>query len=226
MASFQEAQRFYAEGAYDQAIAEYTAVTRVQSKVLTVQNIEVIVGEERFPLRDAALYQIGNAHSKLYQDYTRFAAETPNDEKRVEYQALSDSTFARAVAEFRHVIETATSQVLRIRAHSRLIDLFFTAKAYPEVIAASEEMIANYPNSPQIANAYYNTGWAYYETKNYDRAIQSFEALLGAIFYRLPVRSQPLSNWRVLSGTGGLSAGYRLLPPLSGAPAHRNAHRR
>ena len=178
VASFQEAQRFYAEGAYDQAIAEYTAVTRVQSKVLTVQNIEVVVGEERFPLRDAALYQIGNAHSKLYQDYTRFAEETPNDEKRAEYQALSDSTFAQAVAGFRHVIETATSEVLRIRAHSRLIDLFFTAKAYPEVIAASQEMIANYPNSSQIANAYYNTGWAYYETKSYGRAIQSFEALL------------------------------------------------
>ena len=178
VASFQEAQRFYAEGAYDQAIAEYTAVTRVQSKALDVQNIEVTVGEERFPLGEAAFYQIGNAHSKLYQDYTRFAEDTSIAEKRAEYQALSDSAFARAVAEFRHVIATATSQVLRIRAHSRLIDLSFTAKAYPAVIAASAEMISNYPNSPQIANAYYNTGWAHYETKNYDRAIQSFEALL------------------------------------------------
>lgn len=178
VASFQEAQRFYAEGAYDQAIVKYTAVTRVQSKVLDVQNIEVMVGEERFPLRDAAFYQIGNAHSKLYQDYTRFAEETPNAEKRVEYQARSDSTFARAVAEFRNVVETATSQVLRIRAHSRLIDLFFTAKAYSQVIATSQEMIANYPNSSQIANAYYNTGWAYYESKNYGRAIESFAALL------------------------------------------------
>ena len=178
VASFQEAQRFYAEGAYDQAIAEYTAVTRVRSKALDVQNIEVTVGEERFPLGEAAFYQIGNAHSKLYQDYTRFAEDTSTAEKRAEYQALSDSAFARAVAEFRHVIATATSQVLRIRAHSRLIDLSFTAKAYPAVIAASAEMISNYPNSPQIANAYYNTGWAHYETKNYDRAIQSFEALL------------------------------------------------
>jgi len=125
VALFQEAQRFYAEGAYDQAIAEYAAVTRVQSKALDVQNIEVVVGEERFPLRDAAFYQIGNAHAKLYQDYTRFAEETTNAAKRAEYQALSDSTLARAVAEFRHVIATATSQVLRIRAHSRLIDLFF-----------------------------------------------------------------------------------------------------
>ena len=178
VASFQEAQRFYAEGAYDQAIVEYTTVTRVQSKAIDVQNIEVMVGEERFPLRDAAFYQIGNAHSKLYQDYTRFAEETSTTEKRAEYQDLSDSAFARAVAEFRHVIATATSQVLRVRAHSRLIDLFFLAKAYPEVIAASEEMIANYPNSSQIANAYYNTGWAHYETKNYGRAIQSFAALL------------------------------------------------
>ena len=178
VASFQEAQRFYAEGAYDQAIVEYTAVTRVQSKALAVAHIEAIVGEERFPLRDAAFYQIGNAHSKLYQDYTRFAAETPNAAKKAEYQALSDSTFARAVAEFRHVIDTATSQVLRIRAHSRLIDLFFTAKAYPKVIAAAQEMIASYPDSPQIVNAYYNMGWANYEAASYDRAIQSFVALL------------------------------------------------
>ncbi|MDP6984509.1 MAG: hypothetical protein QGG05_15660, partial [Candidatus Latescibacteria bacterium] len=44
--SFQEAQRFYAEGAYDQAIAQYEAVSEVRSRALKTGTIQVTVGEE------------------------------------------------------------------------------------------------------------------------------------------------------------------------------------
>ena len=176
--SFHKAQRFYAEGAYDQAIEEYATVSEVRSKVLDTRDIEVSVGEENFPLGEAAAYQIGNAHYKFYQDYDRFAEEARNAKKKIEFRALADTSLARATAAFRRVAETATNEVLRVQAHGRLIDIHFSVKDYSQVVVAAQEMIAAYPNHPQTIEAYYNTGWAHYETQNYSRAIESFEILL------------------------------------------------
>ncbi|MED5415359.1 MAG: hypothetical protein VYC64_10430, partial [Candidatus Latescibacterota bacterium] len=57
---FGEAQRFYAEGAYDQAITHYDAVSRVRSRVLETQLLDVTVGEASYPVQEAAVYQVGN----------------------------------------------------------------------------------------------------------------------------------------------------------------------
>ena len=178
VSSFQEAQRFYAEGAYDQAIDEYTDVSRVRSRVLAVDQVQVVVGEESFPLQEAAAYQIGNAYSKLYEEYDRFAQEARNAARRAEYRALADTSFDRAVAAFRQVIASGGNEVLTVQAHGRLIDLHFSAEAYPDVIIASREMIAAHPGDPHVIVAWYNTGWAYYETKRFARAIESFQDLL------------------------------------------------
>ncbi len=178
VSSFQEAQRFYAEGAYDQAIDEYTDVSRVRSRVLAVEQVQVVVGEESFPLQEAAAYQIGNAYSKLYEEYDRFAEEARNAARRAEYRSLADTSFARAIAAFRRVIASGGNEVLTVQAHGRLIDLYFSAEAYPDVIIASREMTAAHSDDPHVIVAYYNTGWAYYETKRFARAIESFQALL------------------------------------------------
>ena len=178
VSSFQEAQRFYAEGAYDQAIDEYTDVSRVQSRVLDVGQVQVVVDEESYPLQEAAAYQIGNAWSKLYEEYDRFAAESRSAARRAEYRARADSSFALAIAAFRQVISTAGNEILKVQAHGRLIDLYFTAEDYPDVIIASREMIAAHPDDPHVIVAWYNTGWAYYETGRFARAIESFRDLL------------------------------------------------
>ena len=178
LTSFSEAQRFYAEGAYDQAIAQYEAVSQVRSRVLDAENIQVTVGEEEFPVQEAAVYQIGNAYAKLYGDYTRFAEDASNEAKRSRLQARADSAFAAAVSAFQQVIAASTSTALRVRAHGRLVDLYFQAKRYREVIAAARELIEAYPDDPHVIVGYYNTGWAHYEKKDYGRAIEAFEALL------------------------------------------------
>ena len=49
MASFRDAQAFYAEGAYDQAIVRYEEVLQVRSRLLDTQKISVSVGAEHFP---------------------------------------------------------------------------------------------------------------------------------------------------------------------------------
>ena len=52
--TFREAQRFYAEGAYDQAVTRYEAVLHVRSRALEVGTIRVAVGEEEYPVGSTA----------------------------------------------------------------------------------------------------------------------------------------------------------------------------
>ena len=178
VASFHDAQAFYAEGAYDQAIVRYEEVLQVRSRLLDTQKISVSVGSESFPLLEAANYQIGNAYSKLFTDFSRFAGEARDPERREGFQAQADSAFARSVRAFRQVSETAANQVLRVQAFGRLVDLYFEAGRYPEVIEAADAMIAAYPGEPRAVGGYYNRGWAFYEMQNYPRAIAAFKELL------------------------------------------------
>ena len=92
--SFQEAQRFYAEGAYDQAIVQYEAVSRIRSKTLDTEGIQVTVGEEVFPVQEAADYQIGNSYAKVYTDYARQAEDEPDGVHRGRLASKADSAFA------------------------------------------------------------------------------------------------------------------------------------
>lgn len=178
VASFRDAQAFYAEGAYDQAIVRYEEVLQVRSRLLDTQKISVSVGSESFPVLEAANYQIGNAYSKLFTDFSRFAEEARDPERREGLQVQADSAFARSVRAFRQVSETAANQVLRVQAFGRLVDLYFEAGRYPEVIEAADAMIAAYPGDPRAVGGYYNRGWAFYEMQNYTQAIAAFKELL------------------------------------------------
>jgi TolA-binding protein len=176
--SFHEAQRFYAEGAYDQAIAQYEAVSRLRSRALNTGSIQVAVGEEQFPLQEAAAYQVGNSFAKVYQEYARQAEDASAGDRRPQLIAQADSAFAASVGAFEHVISHSINQVLIIQAYGRLIDLNFKAGEFPAVIDAADALAAAYPDAPQVIVGYYNTGWALYEMQDYDGAIDAFQALL------------------------------------------------
>ena len=101
---FAEAQRFYAEGAYDQAIDGYHGVVGVSSRVLDAASIAVEVGDATYPVQEAALYQVGNANRKLFTDYDRFAETAESLVRREEYAILADSALVRSARAFRAVI--------------------------------------------------------------------------------------------------------------------------
>ncbi len=176
--TFREAQRFYAEGAYDQAIAQYEAVSKIRSRALHSERIQVAVGQGEFPLQEAADYQIGNSYAKVYEDHARGAEDERRGSRRAELETKADSAFAAAASAFQRVIAGSTSEVLKVQAYGRLIDLNFKARRYPEVIEAARALSATYPEDPRVVVGYYNTGWALYKMKDYDGAIDAFEALL------------------------------------------------
>ena len=178
VASFGEAQRFYAEGAYDQAIERYEEVSRVRSRILDAERIEVTVGEDRYPVQEASAYQVGNAQGKLHADHSRFAVEARTAARREQYRILADSAFAGATRAFERVIAEATSEALRGQAHGRLVELYFEAGRYDEVIEASARLLEEYEGQPFAAVGHYNRGWAYFELGQYPQAIAAFEALV------------------------------------------------
>ena len=153
IASFTEAQRFYAEGAYDQAIDQYRAVSAVRSRVLDAQTIQVSVGEELYPVQEAALYQMGNAYNKRFADYTNFSR---NDQSREsEYLVLADSSYRQSVHSFERVINTATSEELKGLAHGRLIETHFEAQNFEDVVDASQRLIDDYGTGEYALPGFY-----------------------------------------------------------------------
>ncbi len=176
IASFTEAQRFYAEGAYDQAIDQYRDVSAVRSRVLDAQTIQVSVGEALYPVQEAALYQMGNAYNKRFTDYTNFSQ---NDQKRGdEYLALADSSYRQSVGSFEQVIDSATSQELKGLAHGRLIETHFEAQNFEDVVDASQRLIDDYGTGEYALPGFYNLGWAHYEMGDFEASIDAFVDLV------------------------------------------------
>ena len=176
IASFTEAQRFYAEGAYDQAIDQYRAVSAVRSRVLDAQTIQVSVGEELYPVQEAALYQMGNAYNKRFADYTNFSR---NDQSREsEYLVLADSSYRQSVHSFERVINTATSEELKGLAHGRLIETHFEAQNFEDVVDASQRLIDDYGTGEYALPGFYNLGWAHYEMGDFKSSIDAFVDLV------------------------------------------------
>ncbi|MBT5060444.1 MAG: tetratricopeptide repeat protein [Gemmatimonadetes bacterium] len=175
---FGEAQRFYAEGAYDQAISQYDAVSKVRSRVLDTQSLDVTVGEASYPVQEAALYQVGNANGKLYSDYRNFSESASDDQTREEFATLAEESLTDAEVAFRKVIDTATNTQLRGQAYGRLIELNYEAGKFDRVIETSAQLIEAFGSSPLSKTGYYNTGWAFYETQRYEESIKAFETLL------------------------------------------------
>ena len=81
--TFEEAQRLYAAGDYEQAIEKYTAIAQTQSTLLNVETVEVTIGEITSSIGDVALYQSGNAYLKMAEEALR-RADRSEDEKEAE----------------------------------------------------------------------------------------------------------------------------------------------
>lgn len=176
--SFRDAQRFYSSGAYDQAIELYEKVAKVRTRWTDVMKVRVKVGGSSFPVREAASYQIGNAYAKLYEEFGRFARETYDLARRKRFKAKADSAFSKAIAAFRHVVDTATDEELKVLAYQRLVELYYDAGRYEDVLRTARQLLAKYPEGAGAVDAYYNIGWSYYHLKDYPRAIDAFRTLL------------------------------------------------
>lgn len=177
LSTFQAGQGFYSEGAYDQAIEKYKDVGDVRSSLLDDSEIIVTVGEVETPVKDAALYQVGNSYFKMFEEGFKAAASAQNDEEREQRTKRTQEYLENAVKYFSLVEQHARSEKLRGLAQSRIITCWYSAQRYADVIRESQKFIAKYPRNAYVVDALYNIGWSYYELKDYARSIEAFAEL-------------------------------------------------
>ena len=177
LSTFQAAQSFYSEGAYDQAIEKYRDVGNVQSALLDDSEIIVSVGEVETRLKDAAVYQLGNSHFKVFEEESRRAESTRNERVRRERMQRAEEHLQSAVDHFARVEANAASEKLRVLAQNRIMTCWYSAQRYRDVIREGHKFVEKYPDNPYAVEALYNIGWSYYELEDYAGSVAAFTEL-------------------------------------------------
>ena len=177
-ATFADAQKFYASGAYDQAIEGYRHIIRSQSRFLQMKDVEVTVGEITAPLQEVARYQTGNAHFKSAEEALASAARSRDPARRSRYQDRARSLFGDAAAAFVETEERSGVAALKALARSRAVACWYAIQDYERTIEGASLLIERYPSSAYVEQAMYDVGWAYYDMEDYAGSITAFEGLV------------------------------------------------
>ena len=185
-AAFEEAQRFYALEAYDQALEQYEKVTRITSRFLATEQVLVTVGEITTPVKEAALYQSGNAYFKMAEEVFRKARRADTEVERAEYTRQARAFLERAVSFFSRVESEAAVEALRALAQNRVRACWYEARDHERTVAVGRKLIEKYPDSPFVVNAMYDIAWSYFNHQDYEASIRAFKALIE----RFPKRYQ------------------------------------
>jgi len=178
IADFQAAQKFYTSGAYDQALDAYQEVTEVESRFLNEENVVVEFGELIVPVQEASLYKIGQTYFKMIQEENRKAGESEEDEVKEKARKLSLEYSEKATEYYSLVQERTINQSFKAQAQNQIINTWYEVVDYERVILEGETLIARYSDSPYVLDAMYNIGWAYFDKKDYDKSIETFNSLV------------------------------------------------
>ena len=177
LSTFQAGQSFYSEGAYDQAIEKFEDISSVRSLLLDDSDIVVVVGKVETAVKDAAIYQMGNAYFKMFEEEFRASKDESNKREQEQRQKKAEEYLEQAVSYFSRVEENARSENLRALAQNRITTCWYSAQHFREVIRAGQKFIAKYPDNAYVVEALYNIGWSYYELKEYVNSIAAFTEL-------------------------------------------------
>ncbi|MBI4531587.1 MAG: tetratricopeptide repeat protein [Candidatus Latescibacteria bacterium] len=177
-ASFEEAQKFYASGAYDQAIEEYRRIVESESDLLNINAVSVAIGEIIAPLQEVALYQIGNSYFKIAEELAKRAAHADLEQERSEYKEQAQKNFEEATRYFSLTESESSVQTLKELAKSRVVACLYKIRDYTGVIREASDLVQKYPESPHVVQAMYDIGWAYYDMKDYLHSIEAFQSLI------------------------------------------------
>jgi tetratricopeptide (TPR) repeat protein len=177
-AAFEQGQKFYASGAYDQAIERYRQVTRSKSDLLDEKAVKVAVGEVNAPLDEVAWYQIGNAFFKMAEEKLERSTSNREERDRTAATVAADSLFGVAAGYFLKTEEVASGAELRVLARSRVLTCRYRMRDFAGTVEEARLLLARYPQSGHAEQAMYDIGWSYYDMEEYGQSVTAFEALV------------------------------------------------
>ena len=177
-AHFDHGQKFYASGAYDQAIDNYQRIGKSRSRLLQLEKVQVTVGDITAPLQEVAPYQIGNAYYRMGEEVLERAADSRSEEEQSRYLGEARTHFEQAAESFAHTESISSVAALRALARSRMVACWYKVQEYERTIREAEILLERYPDSKYVPQALYDIGWAYNDMEDYPRSIEAFLTLV------------------------------------------------
>ncbi|MEW6751770.1 MAG: tetratricopeptide repeat protein, partial [Candidatus Latescibacterota bacterium] len=176
-------QRYYAANDHSNAVQVFEEIESTPNyALLDVDAIEVAVDEERLPLRVAAIYQLGNSYRNVGQtrlDRAASALAEGDSAVAARRRAEAEEAFAAAQGHYRRLVEDPGAPLsVRRMAQYQIVRAHYQLGDYPEVVAASEELVTRFPRSEYVESALYDRGWAYYYLGRHRQAIAAFDTML------------------------------------------------
>lgn len=178
LATFSHAQRFYASGAYDQAIEKYEEIAASESRFLDTRDIRVEAAGIEAPLVEVAVYQLGNTHFRMGEAAMEEARQARSQEERDAHRQDMRRLLTQAAQYFAEAEKLATVPTLRALARSQQVACWYQMEEYERAIEEAQTLIERYPGSQYVQQAMYDIGWAYYELEDYPASIAAFEQMV------------------------------------------------
>ena len=178
IANFDAAQKFYTSGAYDQALEAYEIVNDTESRFVDEENVIVEFGTMQIPVKDATMYKTGGTYFKLIQEENRMASEAADDQEKERHNVLALEYADKATEYFNLTQQQTANDDLKAQSQNQIIAVWYEVNDYDRVILEGEKLIELYGDSPYVLDAMYNIGWAYFDKKEYDQAIEVLNALV------------------------------------------------
>ncbi|MCY3762594.1 MAG: tetratricopeptide repeat protein [Gemmatimonadetes bacterium] len=175
---FEEGQKFYASGAYDQAVEKYGLITAVESRFLETDSLSYAVGEISAPVRDVALYQTGNSYFKMAREELELARRAASEQRRDRHRESAREHRTLAIRFFEKTEGQTGNADLQELARNRIVKVLYESGDYERTIREARRLIERYPESRYTRSALYDIGWSYYELEEYGPSVEAFEELV------------------------------------------------
>ncbi len=175
---FEQAQKFYASGAYDQAVEKYGRISAVESRFLETDSLSFAVGEVSAPVQDVALYQSGNSYFKMAQEELELARRAATEQRRDGHRERAREHRTQAIGFFEKTEEQSGNADLQELARNRIIKVLYEAGDYERTIREARHLIERYPQSGYAMTSLYDIGWSYFELEEYERSVEAFKELV------------------------------------------------
>lgn len=139
---------------YNEAKSQFSRIINSNSFFLTNDSIYITIQDSLVvSLPMACYYQIGNIERK-------------------------QGNYLASVESFRHVRQMRGNDFIRSLAQYQILQSEYAAGNFQQVITQADTLIALFPASDFVEQAYYNKGWAYYQQSDFSGAVNAFQGLI------------------------------------------------
>lgn len=139
--------------------------------------VEDVFTEAQWNLRALKLIENGSAHraTKLYQMLMRRHGSRGSYEERLAYSVFRERRYALAAGMIEKILHNASAKTDRLTLLVRLSQSYARSDNFDNAIRVNRQIISEYPNTSSAADAKKKLGFLYFDSKQFDKAIDYYK---------------------------------------------------